>query len=463
MPAVRIPVRGCRDILPSSAATRRAIVSRFADLARVHGFVEVDTPVLEHAALFASALGETSDVIASELFLVEGGKGDGGRAGGGEGNRGKAIPSPTERRAKQVVLRPEGTAGIARAFAPKDKSFESRVWYTGPMFRYERPQKLRLRQFTQIGVECLGGDGSIGTDIDTIVLAHRFLDTTLGAAKASLTINTLGSLADRASYNESLAMWLRPRYSSLSALSRTRFDAGNCMRILDSKLSEDQDALHGAPLLLDHVGSAERDRFSMLQDLLCDAGVSFVVSPMLVRGLDYYTQTAFEFIDESGRAVCAGGRYEDVQGASGVGFAAGLERLEMPSAAKQLTDAAAYLDASPLGGPRNGVAVIALSSSHTSPTAQAGNLAVRQLRQAGVCAVGRLVATKVAKAIGRAVRDGAGAIVLVGSDDIAAGVVQVKLVDGTTHETRHQQRAMHIDEAVDLIAGHVGIGVQNDP
>lgn len=433
---MRIPVRGCRDVAPAAAARRRELVTRFGVLAGRYGFAEVETPLLERARLYAASLGAASDVVSAELFRVFG----------------PAGPDADGRDA--LALRPEGTAGVARAFGARAAGAvpgaAARVWYAGPMFRYERPQRLRLRQFQQLGVECLGEDG-VAADLDCISLAHAFLEETPGGRGTTLCLNTLGTRRDRAVFNERLRNWLAPRRESLSAVSRTRFDNGNCMRILDSKLPEDEDAMRGAPSLDESVGTEERDRFSVLREMLVDEGVPFAVDPKLVRGLDYYTSTAFEFIDSDGRAVCAGGRYDGLEGVSGVGFAAGLERLE---GAETESDSDVTL-----GTVSNGVAVFAIAG----PTPEAGRDAekngrtcVRELRRAGVCAMQWSVrGGKIGKAIGRVVRDGALAVVVVGPDDVAKGVAQVKLLDRAATESRTDQRAVGLAEVVDVVHMHV--------
>jgi histidyl-tRNA synthetase len=423
-----IPVRGCRDVGPAAAAARRVLLSRFAVLAARYGFAEVETPVIERAALYAASLGATSDVVAAELFRVSGPGGD----------------------RDALTLRPEGTAGVARAFGQSRAAGEAaRVWYAGPMFRYERPQRLRLRQFWQVGVECLGEEGA-HADLDCISLAKVFLEGTEGGKGVRLFINCLGSKDDRKGYNAALREWLAPRYQSLSVLSRRRFDAGNCMRILDSKLAEDEDALRGAPLLVEAVSEAERARFARLQLLLDNEGMRYIVDPMLVRGLDYYSSTAFEFLDGEGRAVCAGGRYEGVEGADGVGFAAGLERIEGATEEGAQTG---------LGGVQGGVAVIAIvgPAGEGGETESVGGESVRRIRDAGMCALLWSARTgKIGKAIGRAVRDGALAIVLVGPDDVARNVVQVKLLEGTSHESRGDQQAVGLGDVVSVLVEHLG-------
>lgn len=433
-----IPVRGCRDVGPVLAAGRRALVNDFAALAARYGFAEVETPIVERAVMYSTSLGATSEVVSAELFCVSG--------------PGASAHRKGER--DRLALRPEGTAGVARAFgqrgANRPPGETARVWYAGPMFRYERPQRLRLRQFSQLGVECLG-DASIHADLDCISLAHSFLAKTPGGKGSSLVLNTLGTKEDRAGYNDAMRDWLAPRVQALSPLSRQRFEAGNCMRILDSKLAEDEDAMRGAPCLSEAVGPSERDRFELLKSLLGDEGVPFKVDPKLVRGLDYYSSTAFEYVDGDGRAVCAGGRYEGLDCVSGVGFAAGLERLEGDDA----VDAAE----GGLGGVSNGIAVLAILGSPESSvnTEFHARKSVRRLRNAGMCAMLWSVrSSKIGKAISRVVRDGARAVVVIGPDDIAKSVAQVKLLEGPLSQTRDEPRAVDLDSIVSVVQNHLG-------
>lgn len=454
---MRGPVRGCRDVFPASATSRRALITRFASLASRYGFAEVETPILERLDLYSAALGAGSDVVSSELFRASGPP---------------AAASRGDRAA--LVLRPEGTAGVARACgarAAKEAKgavgLAARVWYGGPMFRYERPQRMRLRQFTQVGVECFFEDG-VGADFDCISLAKRLLDGEGGGERVELVVNTLGAREDRVGYNEALVGWLKPRKLALSPVSRLRLESGNCMRILDSKLSEDCDALQGAPLLSEFIGKVEKTRFSRLLGLLEEDGIPFRIDPMLVRGLDYYSSTAFEFQEvASGKAICAGGRYGDVQDVSGVGFAVGLERMEevllgddgevdSETAGTSTAQGAADL----LGGTRGGVAVFALVGFEGSDGEREGALArsvVRRLRLAGFCSMLWTVRnSKVGKAVGRAAQSGTRAVVLVGPSDAEKNVVQVKLIEGTSHDSREEQKAVSVDGVVSHIRASFG-------
>lgn len=455
MSDMRLPVRGCRDVRPSLAAKRRAMIDMFGKLAQRFGFAEVEVPLLERAEMYTTALGATSDVVSAEMFRVH------GPVTG-------SLRPPGDR--SELVLRPEGTAGIARAFGSQASlgSDGARVWYSGPMFRYERPQRLRLRQFTQVGVECIG-EASVVSDFDCIALAQAFLDRTPGGKESSLVLNTLGTREDRKAYNAVLSQWLAPRYLSLSFISRQRYEAGNCLRILDSKLPEDEDVMRCAPRLQEYISDADQCRFLKLQEYLRSEGIQFQIDHCLVRGLDYYSSTAFEFVDGSGQAVCAGGRYEQVQGSNGVGFAAGIERLEASQRDGEPSEEV-ECDNELQGGVRGGTAVILIRptscQNETSGTGSIGASGkeervafevLRRLRENNMCALLRPVrGNRVGKTIGRAVRSGARAIVIVGPDDVAAGVVQVKLVAGTTHEARQDQLTVCTENVVRLIEKHMG-------
>lgn len=402
-------------------------MDRFGSICSRYGFGEIETPVLERGDMYKKCLGGTSDVVAREMFAV----GDSG-----------------------VVLRPEGTAGVVRALVEagvgKGTSARgARVWYAGPMFRYERPQFMRWRQFVQLGVEVVG-DASVTSDVECMVMASEFLESTVGGRGAKLRINSLGTKTDRSRFNASLHEWLKPRYWAMSPLSRQRFDAGNCMRILDSKLCEDVDALHGAPRLVDFLGADETARFAEVRALLDEADVEHVVDERLVRGLDYYTSTAFEFEGARGRAVCAGGRYHNLLGAHGVGFAIGLDRVEDPALFESSRGVAAFerfLD--------GGVAVVAISKlAETSQCliGQAVRRVTRDLRREGVPALARLEGSRrVSKTLPRVIRAGARAVVFIGPDDIRDGNVQVKVVDQSHPDKPSTSHSVSFDNLVPFL------------
>lgn len=395
-------MRGCRDLLGRVAANRRALVNAFAAHCQLYAFAEIETPILEHANLYGS-LGETSDVVAGEMYTVEG-------------------YDP------RVVLRPEGTAGVLRALAEaglvkRMTAGGTKVWYAGPMFRRERPQRKRWRQFWQMGVEWVG-EHSVSADAQVIEMATTFLrDAGFGG---QLRINTLGNREERDKYNDVLREWLKSRYWAMSRISRERFDSGNCMRILDSKLVEDIDALREGPKLADCVGEKERARFEDLKVLLQEAQVEHVVDEQLVRGLDYYTSTAFEVDGEEGQAICAGGRYDGVVGGHGVGFAIGLDRIEKVDTREKRCGVEAY-DRELEGG----VAVLAASRGAEYSSSEVGKACrriARELREAGIKAVTQLEGKKLGKSIPRAIRSGAVAVVVVGDREVEAGCAQVRFI-----------------------------------
>ena len=299
------------DILPSEMhlwhkfeKTVRAVVSSY-------GFDEIRIPVLEKTELFARAIGDATDVVEKEMYSFQDRNGD------------------------LLSLRPEGTAGVVRAVLQNSLLYAAplRLWYMGPMFRRERPQKGRTRQFHQVGVEVFGASGP-DIDAELQVMCQR-LWRELGLKGLRLEVNSLGTSEERARFREELHGFLAAKKDELDADSLRRLDR-NPLRILDSKNPAMQALLEGAPVLGDFLGEESGGQFSQFRSLLDSFGVAYQVNPRLVRGLDYYSHTVFEWItDELGAqgTVCAGGRYDglvEIQGGRpwpGVGFAMGQERL----------------------------------------------------------------------------------------------------------------------------------------
>ncbi len=304
-------IRGMHDILPSEIhlwhkfeRTVRAVVSSY-------GFDEIRIPVLEKTELFARAIGDATDVVEKEMYSFQDRNGD------------------------LLSLRPEGTAGVVRAVLQNSLLYAAplRLWYMGPMFRRERPQKGRTRQFHQVGVEVFGASGP-DIDAELQVMCQR-LWRELGLKGLRLEVNSLGTSEERARFREELHGFLAAKKDELDADSLRRLDR-NPLRILDSKNPAMQALLEGAPVLGDFLGEESGSQFSQFRSLLDSFGVAYQVNPRLVRGLDYYSHTVFEWItDELGAqgTVCAGGRYDglvEIQGGRpwpGVGFAMGQERL----------------------------------------------------------------------------------------------------------------------------------------
>jgi histidyl-tRNA synthetase len=307
-------IRGMNDLLPEQSSTWRYVESVVAGLLARYGYREIRFPILEQTELFARAVGEVTDIVEKEMYSFEDRNGD------------------------RLSLRPEGTAGCVRACNQNGllHNQTQKLWYGGPMFRHERPQKGRLRQFHQLGVEAFGFQGP-DIDAELLLLTARLwrelnIDHTL-----QLQINSLGTPAARADYRQALVAYLNQRQAELDEDSQRRL-ATNPLRILDSKNPDTQAILEDAPVLGDFLDSESDEHFQQLCTVLDAADVSYTINPRLVRGLDYYSKTVFEWVTDSLGAqgtVCAGGRYDGLvellggKPCPGVGFAIGVERLVM--------------------------------------------------------------------------------------------------------------------------------------
>ncbi len=300
---------GTRDVLPGESVRWQTLVATFSERARRAGFGLVHTPVFEHYEVF-QRVGEGSDVVRKEMydFLDKGGR--------------------------RLVLRPEGTAPVVRAFVQHHPPTPWKVWYLSTHLRYERPQKGRYRQHHQLGVEVLGVDEP-EIDVEVIALADGFYRD-LGLSSYTLSLNSLGDAECRPAYLAALREFLVAREPALSADARERLDV-NPLRVLDSKRESDAEVTADAPLLVDHLSPASREHFDRVRRGLDALGIDYEVAPRLVRGLDYYTRTAFEFastaLDAAQNAIGGGGRYdrlaEEMGGppTPGIGFGIGIERL----------------------------------------------------------------------------------------------------------------------------------------
>ncbi len=313
MPEKPQRVRGFPDRLPGETARFDAILLRAAKVLKAFGFQRIDPPVVEFTKVFSRALGESSDIAAKEMYTFK---------KGGE----------------SLTLRPEGTASVMRLFITEKLRRETplRFFYHGPMFRRERPQKGRFRQFYQIGAEMIGESGE-RADAELLSLTWTLMKTLNLHKKAALEINTIGSPAERRKYAARLKEFLRPFSGDLSAESQARLDK-NPLRILDSKDSKDREILSSPPLLRDHLAPESLAKYKNTKKILFDLNIPFRENPLLVRGLDYYNDLVFEWTSpelgaQSG--VLAGGRYDSLSEAlggppaAGAGWAAGLERLAM--------------------------------------------------------------------------------------------------------------------------------------
>jgi histidyl-tRNA synthetase len=305
-------IRGMNDLLPEQSATWQYLERTVAQVLASYSYREIRFPVLEQTELFKRAVGEVTDIVEKEMYSFDDRNGD------------------------NLSLRPEGTAGCVRACTENGllHNQTQRLWYTGPMFRHERPQKGRLRQFHQIGVEAFGLTGP-DIDAELLLITARLWKVLKIDHAVSLQINSLGTAADRANYRAALVDYLMARREQLDEDSQRRLES-NPMRILDSKNPDTQALLDQAPELKDFIDQQSRDHFAKLCGVLDAAGIAYQVNPRLVRGLDYYSKTVFEWVTSSLGAqgtVCAGGRYDGLveqlggKPCPGVGFAMGVERL----------------------------------------------------------------------------------------------------------------------------------------
>ncbi len=308
------PFRGTYDVLPPLSAQYRAIIETARSSAALYGFDEIATPIFEYASVFLHTLGDTSDIVTKEMFTL------------------------TDRHGDLLALRPEGTAGVMRAVLSNNlyQGNLLKFFYAGPMFRYERPQKGRTRQFHQIGVETIGEESPY-SDVEAIALGWHILKALGLSDSVKLEINTLGDTESRARYRDALIAYFQRYKNDLSADSQVRLEK-NPLRILDSKDPQDQALVKEAPSMHAFLNSASQEFFDKVCAGLSTIGLPYHINQRLVRGLDYYCHTAFEFTTTllgAQNAVLAGGRYDGLSEKLGggslpsVGWAAGLERLSM--------------------------------------------------------------------------------------------------------------------------------------
>ena len=305
-------IRGMNDLLPEQSATWQYLEKTVDNVLARYSYSEIRFPVLEQTELFKRSVGEATDIVEKEMYTF------------------------ADRNGDMLSLRPEGTAGCVRACNENGLLHNQiqRLWYTGPMFRHERPQKGRLRQFHQVGVEAFGLDGP-DIDAELLMLTARLWKTLKIDHAVTLQINSLGSADDRANYRLALVDYLSARHDQLDEDSQRRLHT-NPMRILDSKNANTQALLNDAPSLEDYINSDAKAHFQQLRDKLDAVGIDYQINPRLVRGLDYYSKTVFEWVTTHLGAqgtVCAGGRYDGLveqlggKACPAVGFAMGVERL----------------------------------------------------------------------------------------------------------------------------------------
>ena len=409
--------KGTKDVLPGQVYRWHYVEKKFAEICDRFGYKEIRTPAFEHTELINRGVGDTTDIVQKEMYTFND---HGGRS---------------------LTLKPEGTSPAVRAFVEHKMYAEvqpTKIYYVTPCFRYEKPQSGRLREFHQFGIEIFGTPDMMA-DADVICLGHDFLEE-MGVKDVELEINSVGCPTCRAAYRKALQDFLRPHYDELCDTCKDRFER-NPMRILDCKSDEDQAIVADAPLMVDYLCDDCRQAFEDVQADLTAMGIEFTVNPRIVRGLDYYTKTAFEFVSTSIGAqgtVCGGGRYdnlcEELGGPPipGVGFGLGIERLLM------LMDANGFEIPEP-----DPVSVFIVTMGKA---ARAEGLSIlRKLHKKGISAQMDTLSRNVKGQFKYAARLNAKYTVVIGDDEIEKGVVQLKDMD------KREQKEIPIDQIVDEI------------
>jgi len=393
-------LRGMHDLLPGNSEIWQYLEKKVADVLSRYSYQEIRFPILEQTELFKRSVGEATDIVEKEMYSFEDRNGD------------------------QLSLRPEGTAGCVRACTEHGllHNQTQRLWYAGPMFRHERPQKGRQRQFHQIGVEAFGLNGP-DIDAELLLLTANLWKTLKIDSVVKLQINSLGTSTDRVHYRDKLVSYLMTHRDDLDEDSQRRLET-NPMRILDSKNPEVQEIVDGAPQLNDFIDDDSRQHFEQLCGILDAAKVSYEINPRLVRGLDYYSKTVFEWVTDSLGAqgtICAGGRYDGLveqlggKPCPGVGFAMGIERLVLlldelkvvPDSVAQTVDI--YLLA--VGDVSNAAAVLADNLRNDCPS----------LRIESHCGGGSFKSQ-----IKKADKSGAAVALILGEQEVSSSTIGVK-------------------------------------
>ena len=394
---IQIP-KGCKDVLPSQAYQWQYLEAKAREIAGAYAFKEIRTPVFEHTELFSRGVGDTTDIVNKEMytFLDKGGR--------------------------SVTLRPEGTAGVARAFLEHGlagSALPFKAYYIISAFRYERPQAGRLREFHQFGCELYGAAGA-AADAEVISLADAFLKS-LGLKKVELRINSIGCKHCRARYHQALKEYFAPHIGEMCEDCRARFEK-NPMRILDCKVEGCKKIARGAPRMLDYLCDDCRAHFEQVKSLLTEAGIVYTVDASIVRGLDYYSRTVFEFVSDAAGAqgtVLGGGRYDtlleqmDGKPVPAVGFAAGMERLLLVMEAENCmpppdTGAMCYL------------------AGMDAPSREKAFLLAQKLRGEGISCETDLMDRSVKAQFKYADKTGARFVAVLGERELAEGAAEVK-------------------------------------
>lgn len=394
---IQIP-KGCKDVLPSQAYLWQYLEAKARETAGAYAFKEIRTPVFEHTELFSRGVGDTTDIVNKEMytFLDKGGR--------------------------SVTLRPEGTAGVARAFIEHGLAggvLPFKAYYLISAFRYERPQAGRLREFHQFGCELYGAAGATA-DAEVISLADAFLKN-LGLRKVELRINSIGCKTCRARYHEALRQYFAPRIGEMCEDCRNRFEK-NPMRILDCKVEGCKKIAADAPRMLDYLCDDCRAHFVQVKALLSAAGIAYTVDPSIVRGLDYYSRTVFEFVSDAAGAqgtVLGGGRYDtlleqmDSRPVPAVGFAAGMERLLLVMEAENCL-------------PSADTGAMCYLAGMDAASREKAFLLAQELRRKGVSCEVDLMERSVKAQFKYADKTGAGFVAVLGERELEEGAAEVK-------------------------------------
>ncbi len=391
-------VRGMNDVLPADEPLWQRFEEAVAGAMRAYGYRRIRTPIVEHTRLFVRSIGEVTDIVEKEMYsFVDALNGE------------------------NLTLRPENTAGVVRAVIEHNLLYEGpqRLWYAGPMFRHERPQKGRYRQFHQVGAEALGFAGP-DADAEVILLCQRLWDE-LGIVGARLEINSLGQSDERRAHREALIAYFEANADRLDADASRRLHA-NPLRILDTKNPAMQSLVDGAPRLSEFLGEASQAHFDRLQQLLRAQNLPYRINPRLVRGLDYYNLTVFEWVADVGGApltICGGGRYDPLiamlggKDAPACGFALGVERVL--ALLRERADAAA-------SAAQGDVYVV----HHGDATLEAALVAAERLRDAGLDVILHCGGGSFKSQFRKADASGAQFALILGVDELARGEVSLK-------------------------------------
>ena len=412
--------KGTKDVLPEKSGKWQYIEKTAREVAKLFNVKEIRTPTFEHTEVFLRGIGETTDIVNKEMYTFND-KGD-----------------------RSITLKPEGTAGVARAFVETglfNASLPQKLYYITQCFRYERPQAGRLREFHQFGVEFLGANGP-DTDAEVILLAKTLLDK-LGINNVTLYLNSIGCPECRRKYSQALKDYLRANQSDLCPLCIERMEK-NPLRVLDCKNEDCKKINAKAPMILDYICDECKEHFDKVQSLLKSANVEFKVNPNIVRGLDYYTKTVFEFVSDNIGAqgtVCGGGRYDGLikqfgeNDVPGIGFAVGIERLIM------------LLENTGVEIPEDNMVKIYIASMGESESAKAFEIATK-IRNKGISCEIDHMNRGIKAQFKYADKIGAEYVAVIGSNELEKGEVNLKkMADGSQTLVKLELLPEHLERA----------------